>query len=82
MRTPVIAGNWKLYKTAGQALELVGGLLPLVAQTKGVEIVVAPVFTVLGKVADALAGSNIHLSARIVFGRKKEPLPAKFRAPC
>ncbi|GAB7026095.1 triose-phosphate isomerase [Geotalea toluenoxydans] len=67
MRTPVIAGNWKLYKTAGQALELVGGLLPLVAQTKGVEIVVAPVFTVLGKVADALAGSNIHLSAQDCF---------------
>ncbi|ACM21242.1 triosephosphate isomerase [Geotalea daltonii FRC-32] len=67
MRTPVIAGNWKLYKTAGQALELVGGLLPLVAQTKGVEIVVAPVFTVLGKVAEALAGSNIHLSAQDCF---------------
>ncbi|WP_243373529.1 triose-phosphate isomerase [Geotalea sp. SG265] len=67
MRTPVIAGNWKLYKTAGQALELVGGLIPLVAQTKEVEIVVAPVFTVLGKVAGALAGSNIRLSAQDCF---------------
>lgn len=67
MRTPVIAGNWKLYKTAGEALELVRGLSPLVTQTKGVEIVVAPVFTVLGKVADALAGSNIHLSGQDCF---------------
>lgn len=67
MRSPVIAGNWKLYKTAGQALELVGALIPLVAQSKDVEIVVAPVFTVLGKVADALAGSSIHLAAQDCF---------------
>lgn len=64
MRTPVIAGNWKLYKTADQAVELVRGLIPLVSQTKDVEIVVAPVFTVLSKVADALAGTNVHLAAQ------------------
>lgn len=67
MRTPVIAGNWKLFKTAGQALELVNGLIPLVAQTKEVEIVVAPVFTVLGKVAGVLSGSNISLSGQDCF---------------
>jgi triosephosphate isomerase len=67
MRTPVIAGNWKLYKTASQAIELINGLKPLVAQTKGVEIVVAPAFTVLGKVAEALTGSNIRLSGQDCF---------------
>ena len=45
MRKPVIAGNWKLYKTTGEALELVGNLAPLVRQTHGVEVIVAPVFT-------------------------------------
>ncbi|MDR3581028.1 MAG: triose-phosphate isomerase [Oryzomonas sp.] len=64
MRTPVIAGNWKLFKTIGEAIGLVKDLKPLVAGTKGVEIIVAPVFTALGRVADELAGSNILLAAQ------------------
>jgi triosephosphate isomerase len=64
MRTPVIAGNWKLFKTIGEAIRLVNDLKPLVAGTKGVEIIVAPVFTALSRVADELAGSNILLAAQ------------------
>lgn len=64
MRTPVIAGNWKLFKTIAEATALVNDLKPLVAATSGVEIVVAPVFTALSRVSDALAGSNIHLAAQ------------------
>jgi triosephosphate isomerase len=64
MRTPVIAGNWKLYKTIGEAIGMVNELKPLVAGTRGVEIIVAPVFTALSRVADALAGSNILLAAQ------------------
>ncbi len=64
MRTPVIAGNWKLYKTTAEALELVKGLIPLVKNTSGVEVVVAPVFTVLPSVAQILAGSGIKLAAQ------------------
>lgn len=67
MRTPVIAGNWKLFKTIGEATALVNDLKPLVAKTTGVEIVVAPVFTVLSRVAESLAGSNIRLSAQDCF---------------
>ena len=64
MRTPLIAGNWKLFKTIGEATAMVGELKPLVAGTNGVEIVVAPVFTAISKVADALACSNINVSAQ------------------
>jgi triosephosphate isomerase len=64
MRTPVIAGNWKLFKTIAEATAMVGELKPLVAGTTGVEIVVAPVFTALSKVADAVAGSNINVAAQ------------------
>lgn len=64
MRTPVIAGNWKLFKTIGEAVSLVNDLTPLVAEAKGVEIVVAPVFTALSRAADAAAGSNIRLAAQ------------------
>jgi len=64
MRTPLIAGNWKLFKTIAEATALVNDLKPLVAATSGVEIVVAPVFTALSRVSDALSGSNIHLAAQ------------------
>jgi triosephosphate isomerase len=64
MRTPVIAGNWKLFKTIAEATGMVNELKPLVAGTTGVEIVVAPVFTALSRVADALAGSNVRLAAQ------------------
>jgi triosephosphate isomerase len=64
MRTPLIAGNWKLFKTIGEATAMVAELKPLVAGTSGVEIVVAPVFTAISKVADTLAGSNICVAAQ------------------
>jgi triosephosphate isomerase len=64
MRTPVIAGNWKLFKTIAEATAMVNELKPLVAGTAGVEIVVAPVFTALSRVAEALSGSNVRLAAQ------------------
>lgn len=67
MRKPVIAGNWKLFNKTGEALALVSALTPLVKNSQGVEIVVAPVFTVLGKVREALTGSNVMLAAQDCF---------------
>ena len=67
MRTPIIAGNWKLNNTISESVGLVSQLRDLVADVTGVEIVVAPTFTALSAVADALEGSNIRLSAQDVF---------------
>jgi len=67
MRKPVIAGNWKMFKSIAEASEFVKGLKPLVSGNSGVEIVIAPVFTALSKVSDAIAGSNICLSAQDCF---------------
>ena len=64
MRTPVIAGNWKLFKKQADAAALVAGLIPLVKDAVGVEIVVAPVFTSLAAVREKLTGANINLSAQ------------------
>src|SRR5450631_3255680 len=64
MRIPVIAGNWKLFKTIGEATALVQELKPLVAGTTGVEIVIAPVFTALSSVSAAVKGTAIRLSAQ------------------
>lgn len=64
MRTPVIAGNWKLFKTIAESVSLVQELKPLVAGCRGVEVVVAPVFTALSRVSDTIEGSNIRLAAQ------------------
>lgn len=67
MRKPVIAGNWKLYKTKDEALALIEELAPLVAGITNVEIVVAPVFTVLPTLIGAIAGTPISLAGQDVF---------------
>jgi len=64
MRTPVIAGNWKLFKTIAESVALVDELKPLVANSHGVEIIVAPVFTALSRVSETVAGSTIKLAAQ------------------
>ena len=66
MRTPVIAGNWKMYKTAGDASAFVKEFLPLVAGVKGVEIVLAPPFLSLGVVAALTAGTNVGAASQNV----------------
>jgi triosephosphate isomerase (TIM) len=71
MRTPVIAGNWKLFKTIGEATELVNQLKPLVAGATGVEIVIAPVFTALSCVSDLVKGSAIKLAAQNCYWEKE-----------
>src|SRR5437870_3953685 len=64
MRKPVIAGNWKMYKTVGDSVATAVALKPLVANANHCEVVIAPVFTALKSVAARLEGSNIHVSAQ------------------
>jgi len=64
MRKPVIAGNWKMYKTAGESVDTALALKSLVANANHCEVVIAPVFTSLKTVADQLEGSNIGVAAQ------------------
>ena len=66
MRTPILAANWKMHKTQAEALRFVTAFLPLVKDATAVEIVLAPPFTALPRVAEALAGSNVALAAQNV----------------
>lgn len=64
MRKPVIAGNWKMYKTLGQAVDTAVALKPLVANATHCEVVIAPVFTAIKTVADRLEGSSIRIAGQ------------------
>ncbi len=67
MRTPFIAGNWKMHKTVAEALETVRALRPQVMDITHVEVAVCPPFTALHPVAEALQGSRIKVGAQDVF---------------
>lgn len=64
MRTPVIAGNWKMYKTPPEAERFVREFLPRVAGTTGVEIVLSPPFTSLGAVAAMTRDTNVEVASQ------------------
>jgi len=63
-RKLIIAGNWKMNKTAAEGLDLVNGLKRELANVKDVDIVVCPPFTALGEVSKAILHSNIRLGAQ------------------
>ncbi len=71
MRKPVIAGNWKMYKTIAEAVDFVTKLKPLVADASHCEVVVSPPFTALRAVAAAVKGSNIAVAAQNVHWDKE-----------
>jgi triosephosphate isomerase len=64
MRRPVIAGNWKMYKTQAEAREFFSALAPLVQQSSHCEIIVAPPFTALAASVGAVRGTAISIAAQ------------------
>ena len=70
-RRPFIAGNWKMNKTVGEALDLVRELKASLAGVKGVEVAVAPPYTALHAVHKELEGSSIGLAAQNLFWEEK-----------
>ena len=54
MRKKVIAANWKMNKTVGEALDFVSLFLPLVEEVEQVEMIICPPFTALSVLKTAL----------------------------
>jgi triosephosphate isomerase len=66
MRRPILAANWKMQKTVGEAVAFAEAFLPLVAGNADVDIVLAPPFTALSALGKAIAGSQVALAAQNV----------------
>lgn len=75
MRKPIIAGNWKMYKTIAEAIDFVQAFKPLVVASTHCEIVIAPPFTAIKSVSSRLEGSNVEVGAQDVAA---EPGPGAF----
>lgn len=64
MRTPLIAGNWKMNKTITETEALIAELRGLLPGNDAVEVAVCPPFVSLAAAKAALAGSTIKLGAQ------------------
>ena len=83
MRKPVMAGNWKMYKTPAETTAFFEKFRPLVEKSEHCEIVICPPFTNLAAAVDAVKGTHDPRSARRTSpGPRKAPSPARFPAPC
>ncbi len=70
MRKPIIAGNWKMNMTPGEAEQLIMELIPLVKNAR-CDVVVCPPYVDLVTVGKLLAGTNIKLGAQSVHWAPK-----------
>jgi triosephosphate isomerase len=71
VRRPVIAGNWKMYKTQAEARAFFEALKPLVAGSSHADIVIAPPFTALAAAVSAAHGSAIAIAAQNLHWEKE-----------
>jgi triosephosphate isomerase (TIM) len=71
MRTPLVAGNWKMNKTVAEARDLVSKMSAQLQEVANVEKVLCPPFTSLPALSAMLAGSDIGLGAQNMHWEEK-----------
>jgi triosephosphate isomerase len=81
MRMPFIAGNWKMFKTVREAAAFAGEFRAQVKDVGGVEMVLAPPFTAVHAVAEALAGSNVGVAAQDLHWETEGAFTGEVSAP-
>ncbi len=64
MRRAILAANWKMHKTTGEAVAFAAAFVPMVVDAVDVDILIAPPFTALDRLGRALTGSNVSLAAQ------------------
>ena len=70
MRTPIIAGNWKMNNTIAETKALVTELIPLVKDAKA-DVVICTPYTDLATAVEMTKGTNIHVGAENVHWAEK-----------
>src|ERR1700693_724044 len=71
MRIPLIAGNWKMFKTVSEATVYAKELRSLVKDVTDVRVVIAPPFTAIHAVSEATRNSNVSVSAQNMFWERE-----------
>ena len=78
---PFIAGNWKMYKTIPEAVELVKALKETTSEQIEAELVVIPPMTALSEVKKAIEGSQVKLGAQNMYWEDEGAFTGEISAP-
>lgn len=76
-----MAGNWKMYKTAGETEAFLSTIAPLVAGSRHAELVICAPFVDLSAAVKAASGTNIEIGAQDVFWLKEGAYTGEVSAP-
>jgi len=71
MRRPVIAANWKMYKTQAETRAFFAAFKPLAASATHCDLLVAPPYTALAAASEAVRGSAIAIGAQDLYWEKE-----------
>ena len=71
MRKPIMAGNWKMYKTPAETTTFFEKFLPLVEKSEHCEIVICPPFTDIAAAVTAVQGTRIGIGAQNLYWAKE-----------
>jgi triosephosphate isomerase len=80
-RTPLIAGNWKMYKTEEQAEEYIQALLPRVSSLDGIDVGICVPFTDLRAMVDSARGSRVEVYAQNMHHEAEGAYTGEISAP-
>ena len=80
-RTPLIAGNWKMYKTEAQAEDYIQALLPRVSSVESVEVAICVPFTDLRAMVDSARGSRVEVYAQNMHQEPEGAYTGEVSAP-
>ncbi len=81
VRTPLIAGNWKMHKIEAQAEEYIQALLPRVSSVSGVDIAICVPFTDLRAMVDSARGSRVEVYAQNMHHEPEGAFTGEVSAP-
>lgn len=81
MRTLLLAGNWKLNKTIGEAQTFVAEFLPLISNASGVEILLCPTFTALHATKTALGDAPVFVGGQDFYWKDSGAYTGEISAP-
>jgi triosephosphate isomerase (TIM) len=80
-RTPLIAGNWKMYKTVAEAEEFIQALLPRVSSVEGIDVAICPGYLALAPMVDSTRGSRVEIYAQNMHQAPEGPFTGEVSAP-
>ncbi len=80
-RRPLIAGNWKMYKTESQAESYIQGLLPRLSSVQHVDVAICVPFTDLRAMIDSARGSRVEVFAQNMHEEPEGAFTGEVSAP-